>query len=64
MTNKKMKVAVKLHDGTQFETEVENFDAKSIASELNNDSNSLTAIGDVVVHRSNIARIVPVADNK
>lgn len=62
MTNKKVKVMIKTHDGNQFETEIENYDAKAMANELNNDNNGLTAIGEVVVHRSNIARIVPVKE--
>ena len=66
MASKKTKVSVRLHDGGEYVTEIENFDAKALAEELNNSSrtNGAVAIGDMVVQRTNIARIVPVQDEK
>lgn len=64
MAAKKTKVSVRLHDGGEYVTEIENFDAAKIAEELNNSSRTsgVVALGDMVVQRTNIARIVPVQD--
>lgn len=57
-----MKVQVKLHDGGQYETVIVDYDAKRLADEINGQTDGLVAIGDLIVHRGTVARIVPVPE--
>ncbi|POD46295.1 hypothetical protein BKM15_25990 [Pseudomonas syringae pv. syringae] len=64
MANKTTKVIVKTNDGKELVTEVENYSAKDMAEQLNNQSNTIVAIGDVVVHRSFVQGVRPVEETK
>lgn len=54
----KISIIISCHDGTQYATEVEKFDAKELADQLNDESAYQIAIGDVVLHKSSVARVV------
>lgn len=63
-TNKSTKVLVRTNDGQETETTIQNYDAAKIAEMLNNQSNQVIAVGDVVVHRSYVTGVRPVVESK
>lgn len=52
-----IKLKVRLDDGEDLLTEVEEFDAKKIADELNSTGKNMYAIGDLVVQRFSVIRV-------
>lgn len=46
------------HDGATYPTEIEEYDPVKIAAMINDESKSVIAIGDVIVHRTNVSRVV------
>lgn len=60
MAAAKKKVAVKTNDGREQVTEVENYSAKDIVKLLNDPSETMVAIGDVIVNRSFVQSVKPV----
>ena len=53
-------IAIHTNDGQISYTEVENYNAREVLNKLKQANNSLVAIGDVIVSRSAVYRIVPV----
>lgn len=53
-------IAVHTNDGKVSYTQIEDYNAKEILQKLKSANNSLVAIGDVIVSRSAVYRIVPV----
>lgn len=54
-------VNVKMNDGTILENvEIEDYDASKIAEKLNDNSNNMVAIGEIVAQRYSIVRITPI----
>lgn len=53
-------IAIHTNDGKISYTEMENYNAKEILQKLKAANNALVAIGDVIVSRSAVYRIVPV----
>lgn len=51
-------VLIKMHDGDEYTTEVENYDAVAIMNMLNDTTKAQVAIGDVVVFRGSVNRVV------
>lgn len=59
MAEKKTRVTILLNDGTEFTSEMPNYNAVELAEILNNNSVTMMAMGDIVVHRQTIQRITP-----
>lgn len=51
-------IKVICHDGTVYPTELEEYNPVQIAEMINDESKSVIAIGDVIVHRTNVSRVV------
>lgn len=49
---------IQLHDGEKYETQVESYDAAEVVAALNDTAQPQIAIGDVVVFKGSINRIV------
>lgn len=52
-------LVVTMNDRTKISAEVENYDPKALAAELNDNSKNYVDIGDIVVQRYSVTRIVP-----
>jgi hypothetical protein len=64
MAAKKTQVSIRLNDNTEVKTEIADFDSKKIAEILNDDSSNMIALGDVVLHRSTVVRVIPLAEKE
>lgn len=58
------KVEIKLNDGVIRNVNIDNYNAHAIAEDLNNPDKHMMAIGDVVVQRYSVVRIVPIDLNE
>lgn len=56
----KTKVTISLSTGKEYETEVEDYVAETVAELIKNATNGVIAIGDVVVNPTWIMAVVPV----
>jgi len=57
---KTTRVLVRTNDGKETETSVANYDAVAMADLLNNVSQNVVAIGDIIVQRSYVTGVRPV----
>jgi len=55
----KMNVQVTMNDGLKITVDMENYNAQEIEEVLNNQSNTMVALGDIIVQRYSITRMVP-----
>lgn len=55
-----MEVEVKTNDGQMFNVTIPDYNAEGMAAKLNDRTNTMIAMGDVVVNRQTIMRISPV----
>ncbi|ALC80452.1 hypothetical protein AM592_01780 [Bacillus gobiensis] len=55
-------VEVRLNDGTTITAQVDNYIPQEIADLLNDDSRTMSALGDVVVQRYSVVRITPISE--
>jgi hypothetical protein len=53
-------IEIQTHDGQKYQTEMEVYNANELTAQLNDGSVTVTAIGAVFVHRTRVARVVPV----
>lgn len=53
-------VNVICHDGAIYPTQVEEYSPAKIAEMINDESKSVIVIGEVIVHRTNVSRVVKV----
>ena len=54
-----MNVQVTMNDGLKITVDMENYNAQEIEEVLNNQSNTMVALGDIIVQRYSITRMVP-----
>lgn len=62
MAGKKTKVMIVQHDGTKYQTEVEDYNAEALNEEITNGGRNTVAIGDLILSPASISRIVPVKE--
>ncbi|MCG7314153.1 hypothetical protein MHL30_13370 [Priestia flexa] len=58
-----MEVQVKMINGLNFETIIEEYDAQILAETLNNQEYSMVIIGDVIAQRYSVVRVIPKVEN-
>lgn len=56
-------VEIICHDGTTYETEIENYNPKEINEQINNNEELTIVIGKIIVSRIDIKRVVPKQNN-
>lgn len=54
-----IQIEIICHDGTTYHTEMENYDPITVNEQINNNEELTVVIGDIVVSRIDVKRIVP-----
>lgn len=54
-------IQVQLHDGKSYTFAVENYDEIELTEKLNNNQNTVVNIGKIIVSRSAVKAVLPIA---
>lgn len=55
-----MLVQIKMNDGETFEVTIENYSAEALAEKINDRASNVIAIGNMVIQKHAVIRIMPV----
>jgi hypothetical protein len=55
-----IKLKIKTHSGSEFEVEVQNYNAAEVNEKLNRNDVNTVAFGDIIVSRIDVKSVVPV----
>lgn len=57
-----MKLNIKTHSGSEYEVEVQEYNAEEINEKLNRNDVNTVAFGDVIVSRIDVKSVVPLVE--
>lgn len=56
------KLKIKTHSGSEFETEVQEYNAAEVNEKLNRNDVNTVAFGDIIVSRIDVKSVVPIVE--